>query len=92
MFLFAYRSGFNLFEAGPASKKVLVGQDLKIRPLAQLLQPEWNPLCKKPMCDWLNRGEADESHWADRVHCCGNIVVPFQAAAALQIVARLPLS
>ena len=71
----------------------LARQELKIKPLAQLLESEWNPLCKKPMCDWLICGEKEEEFWSERVHCCGNAVVPPQAAAALQIAARLhPLS
>ena len=34
--------------------------------------------------------ESQEDRWKSRVHCCGNIVVPAQAAAALQVVGRMP--
>jgi len=65
-------------------------QGLTLRPLGSLLPSEWNPLSKKPLSKWLIHSQDEESHWDDRVKACGNIVVPVQAAAALQLAARIP--
>lgn len=43
-----------------------------------------------PISDWLLHEKSED--WDERVHCCGNIVVPAQAQASLQLLARLPAS
>lgn len=63
-------------------------QALELRPLSSLLPSEFNPLNKQPLARWLLDEPDDE--WNDRTHACGNVVVPCQAAAALQLVARMP--
>jgi hypothetical protein len=45
---------------------------------------------KVPLHEWLMECDEMEDNWKERVHCCGNIVVPAQAAAALQVVGRTP--
>ena len=65
-------------------------QALELKPLSSLLPPEWNPLAKKPLRDGLLPSPEHEDEWEERVHACGNVVVPSQAAAALQFVSRLP--
>ena len=67
-------------------------QAIDLKPLNRLLPTEWNPLCRKPLSKWLIHSQTEEDNWKDRVHACGNIVVPCQAAAALQIAARIPIS
>lgn len=56
------------------------------------MQSEWNIHCKKPLAQWLLHQKEEEDSWDERVHACGNIVVPAQAAAALQLLVRFPPS
>ena len=65
-------------------------QALNLKPLNTLLPAEWNQVHKQPLEKWLLHKESQEDNWKSRVHCCGNIVVPAQAAAALQVVGRMP--
>ena len=58
-----------------------------MEPLANLLTDDWNPLCKTPLSQWLLHER--DSEWEMRVHACGNVVVPRQAMAGLQLLARI---